>query len=84
MATQELTLKAALAQDRAMTTLARYQARQAVKQAYRSAGRKYTSIKFRELQADADAYLIEHQEQLMEWARHAVTNIKTSARKSKR
>jgi hypothetical protein len=66
----------------AISTLARYQARQAVKQIYRSAGRKPTSIKFRELQEDADRYLSEHREQLMAWARGAY--IKTSRTKTKR
>jgi hypothetical protein len=68
----------------AITALARYQARQAVKLQYRAAGRRATSIKFRELQEDADRYLAENREQLMEWARHAVTKIKTSRTKSKR
>jgi hypothetical protein len=66
----------------AISTLARYQARQAVKQIYRSAGRKPTSIKFRELQEDADRYLSEHREQLMEWARGAL--IKSDAPKRRR
>jgi hypothetical protein len=40
--------------DFAITTLARYQPRQAVKLRYKAAGRKPTSIRYRELCEDAD------------------------------
>jgi hypothetical protein len=84
MATQQLTLKAALAQDRATTTLARYKSRQMVKQIYRSAGRKPTSIRYRELCEDADRYLAEHREEIMAWAQAACADIKSAEPKRRR
>jgi hypothetical protein len=79
MATQELTLKAALAQHRATTTLARYKSRQMVKQIYRSAGRKPTSIRYRELCEDAERYLTDHREEMLAWAQAALAQIKPNA-----
>jgi len=84
MATQELTLKAALVQDRATTTLARYKSRQMVKQIYRSAGRKATSIRYRELCEDADRYFVEHREEVMAWAQRALADIKLHAPRKRR
>jgi hypothetical protein len=55
-----------------------------VKQIYRSAGRKPTSIRYRELCEDADRYLNDHRDEMMAWAQKAVTEIKTSRTKSKR
>jgi hypothetical protein len=75
MATQELILKAALAQNRATTTLARYKSRQMVKQIYRSAGRKPTRIRYRELCEDADKYLNDHREEMMAWAQRALSSL---------
>jgi hypothetical protein len=75
MATQELTLKAALVQDRATTTLARYKSRQMVKLQYRSAGRKPTSIRYRELCEDADRYLNDHREERMARAQLAYIKL---------
>ena len=84
MATQEHTLKAALVQDRATTTLARYKSRQMVKQQYRSAGRKPTSIRYRELCEDADRYLNEHRKECMAWAQQAVAQINNGAPRRRR
>ena len=84
MATHEHTLKAALAQARATTTLARYKSRQMVKQIYRSAGRKATSIRYRELCEDADRYLNEHREEMMAWAQRAVAEIISAAPRKRR
>ena len=82
MATQEHTPKEALAQDRATTCLARYKSRQMVKQIYRSAGRKPTSIRYRELCEDADRYLNDHREEMMAWAQRAL--IKLNAPRKRR
>jgi hypothetical protein len=85
MATQELTLKAALSQARATTTLARYKSRQMVKQIYRSAGRKPTSIRYRELCEDADRYFVNNREAMLAWAQSVlVAEINSAAPRKRR
>lgn len=69
---------------RACIILARYKARQIIRDRYRSAGRKLQSVPVAELHADADAWLKAHPE-LIEQAR---ANLKTfeqsrKARKSR-
>jgi hypothetical protein len=55
-----------------------------VKQIYRSAGRKPTSIRYRELCEDADRYLNEHREEMMAWAQRAVAEIISAAPRKRR
>ena len=70
--------------DAATATLARWQAHQRMKLVYRHAGRKATSIPYRELCEDADRYLVEHRDELMEWATRACAQIKTSVPRKRR
>jgi hypothetical protein len=53
---------------RHVLVLARWRALQCVRQRYRDAGRKFTSIKMHEQHADAQAYLARHPE-LIDWDR---------------
>ena len=70
--------------DFATIALARYQARQGLRQRYRSAGIKTTGVPYPELWLEADRYLAEHKEEIMGWATRACAEIKLSAPKSKR
>ena len=68
----------------ATSALARYKARQCMKQVYRRAGRRSHTISYRQLCEDADRYFVEHREECLAWARAACAEFKTSRPKTKR
>ena len=68
--------------DFATIALARYRARQGLKQRYRRAGIKTTGVPYPELRMQTDRYFVEHKEECMAWARGA--NVKTSVPRKRR